>query len=68
VIGGPPHRPGLAKIGEPTPQSDPQLFTDAEITAEIKHLVRLNRRHGSHPQRTAAYLRLAQVLADRRTP
>ena len=60
-----PYSPGRALIGEPTPQSDPDKFTDAEIRAEIRYLIRLNKRHGSHPLRTTAYLKLAAVLKAR---
>ena len=60
-----PYRPGRALIGEPTPQSDPDRFTDAEIRAEIRYLMRLNKRYGSHPLRTAAYLKLDAVLKAR---
>jgi len=57
--------PGKARVGEPTPQSDPDLFSDAEIRAEIKYLIRTNKRLGSHPLRTLAYLKLERVLAER---
>jgi hypothetical protein len=57
--------PGQARFGEATPQSDPALFTDDEIKAEIKYLLRLNKRHGTHPLRVAAYLKLGEVLKDR---
>lgn len=60
-----PYRPGRALIGEPTPQSDPDLFTDAEIRAEIRYLIGLNKRYGSHPLRTVAYHKLLEVLAAR---
>jgi hypothetical protein len=59
------YRPGLARVGEPTPQSHPDQFTVAEIKAEIRYLIRLNKRYGSHPLRTAAYLKLAEYLKTR---
>lgn len=59
------YRPHLRKVGDPSPQTDPALFTDNEIQAEIKYLIGLNKRHGSHPLRTAAYMKLAEVLAGR---
>ena len=62
-----PYRPGHARIGEPTPQSDPDKFTDAEIRAEIRYLLRLNKRYGTHPLRVAAYARLDEVLRTRAT-
>jgi len=58
--------PGRARIGDPTPQTDPDLFTDAEIRAEIKYLIRTNKRLGSHPLRTLAYLKLERVLTERK--
>jgi hypothetical protein len=39
-----PYVPGNARIGEPTPQTDPDLFTDAELKAEIRYLTRLDKR------------------------
>lgn len=59
------YKPGHARFGEPTPQSDPDLFSDEDIRAEISYLLGLNRRHGSHHLRTMAYARLLGVLADR---
>lgn len=59
------YRPGYALVGEATPQSHPELFTDAEIRAEIRYLMGLNKRCGTHPLRTAAYLNLGKVLKDR---
>lgn len=60
------YRPGMARVGEATPQSDPDLFTDAEILAEIKYLLRLNKRYGTHLLRVVAYTRLMDYLANRR--
>jgi hypothetical protein len=59
------YKPGMARIGEPTPQSHPEQFTNKEIKAEIKYLMRLNKRYGSHPLRTMAYLKLMRVLDAR---
>lgn len=56
------YRPGVARVGEPTPQTNPELFTDDEILAEIKHLIRMNKRYGSHPLRTVRYLALQRYL------
>lgn len=61
-----PYIPGQARVGEPTPQTDPDLFSDAEITAEVKHLIRMNKRYGSHPLRTIAYHKLLRILAERK--
>lgn len=49
----------------PTPQSHPELFTTEELTAEIKYLMALNRKHGSNEHRTMAYLKLAKIRASR---
>lgn len=57
--------PGMARMGEATPQTNPALFTGAEITAEIKYLIRMNKRIGPHVLRTLAYQRLALVLQER---
>ena len=62
------YKPGRARVGEPTPQSDPDLFTDAEIRLEIKYLLGLNKRYGTHPLRVAAYLKLDDVLRSRVSP
>ena len=60
------YRPGHSRIGEPTPQTDPDLFTDDEISAEIHYLVSLDRRYGDHPLRAAVRLRLFGELTHRR--
>jgi hypothetical protein len=59
------YRPGLALVGEATPQSHPDLFTDDEIRAEIRYLLRLNKRYGTHILRTQAYLKLGVILKQR---
>lgn len=58
--------PGKSRIGEPTPQTHPHLFSEDEILAEIKHLTRLDKRHGMHILRAQARLALFAVLAERR--
>jgi hypothetical protein len=59
------YKPGRTLVGEPTPQSDPDLFTDDEIKAEIRYLLGLNRRYGTHVLRVEAYLKLDAVLIAR---
>lgn len=59
------YRPGMGRVGEASPQSEPGLFTEAEIAAEISHLLKLNARHGTHMLRVAAYTALDRVLAAR---
>ena len=63
---------GVAKVGrwwvhsfDPSPQSEPEQFTTAELHLEVKYLMRLNKREGSHHLRTLAYLRLMDIIADR---
>lgn len=60
------YRPGTARVGEATPQSHPHLFTDDEIRAEIKYLLGLNKRYGTHVLRVKAYLALGDVLKARK--
>ena len=57
--------PGNAKIGEATPQSDPDMFTDGEILAEAKYLLRMSNRLGSNVLRTLAYQKLLNILRER---
>lgn len=64
-MGTEPYVPGQALVGEATPQSDPDLFTDAEIVAEMKYLLQLNKRYGTHVLRVDAYNKLGAVLAAR---
>lgn len=54
--------PGNARIGEPTPQTDPDLFTPAEVRAKLRYLVSLDRRYGPHPLRALARLELYAAL------
>jgi hypothetical protein len=65
MIDGPEYRPGFARVGEPTPQTDPDLFTTDELTAEIRYLMAANRRYGSNALRTLAYIKLAKIRAQR---
>lgn len=58
--------PGMARYGEPTPQTDPDLFDDNEIRAEIDYLLSIDKRYGDHPLRAAARLRLFGELVHRR--
>ncbi len=61
----PRYRPGAAKIGDPTPQSHPDMFADADLRAEFRHLARLNARYGVHPLRVGAQNALIRSLRDR---
>jgi hypothetical protein len=60
------YKPGTARLGEATPQSAPDQFTDAEIQAEIKYLLGLNGKYGTSPLRVTAYLALGAVLNERK--
>jgi hypothetical protein len=61
------YNPLTRRVGEPSPQTDPDLFDDDDIRKEIRYLLATNKRYGSHPLRTSAYLRLQAVL-DARHP
>ncbi len=61
----PRYRPGMARVGEPTPQSHPERFTDAEVAAEWRYLARLNGKHGVHPLRVGAQNKLRTVMDAR---
>ena len=54
-------------LTDPDPQKTPELFTDADLLKEIKMLLRMNTRYGSHHLRTMAYIRLQTFINDRRT-
>lgn len=58
------YTPGSARVGEPTPQSDPDSFSSEDILAEIKYLMSLNRK-SPNDLRTLAYRRLMDVLKQR---
>lgn len=57
--------PGSARWGEPTPQTDPDLFSVEDLRAEMRHLSRLDRRHGTHTLRVLARVRLSVEVARR---
>jgi predicted Zn-ribbon and HTH transcriptional regulator len=59
------YKPGSARMGEPTPQTDPDSFSSEDILAEIKYLMRLNKQHGTNHLRTMKYLDLLQILKGR---
>lgn len=60
------YRPGGTYVGGASPQSNPELFTDEDLTAEIRYLLALNAKHGAHILRIQAYTKLIHVLAARR--
>ena len=57
--------PRTRRTWEPSPQTEPELFSPADIKAEIRHLRRLNRSFGEHTLRTLAIVKLTRVLAER---
>ncbi len=59
------YSPARARVGDPSPQTDPDAFSSEDILAEIKYLMRANEKYGEHPLRTTTYLRLMRVLQDR---
>lgn len=59
------YRPGASRIGEATPQTDPDLFSTEDIRAEIRYLITADRRYGAHHLRALARLRLATEIAGR---
>lgn len=60
------YRPGHARTHEPTPQTDPDLFSVEDIRAEIRYLTRLDKRYGAHHLRALRRLELTAVIASRR--
>ncbi len=58
--------PGNARVGEPTPQSAPGLFTLAELESEFRYLARLCKRYGWHELRAAARVQLLAEIGARR--
>ena len=61
------YRPGHDRVGEPTPQRAPYLFSSEDIRAEVKYLMRMNRRLGSNTLRTIAYHKLIRELEGRKS-
>lgn len=59
------YTPGCSRVGEPTPQTEPDQFSVDDIKAEIRYLRRLNRKYGEHTLRTIAIVQLTTVLTTR---
>ena len=62
----PAWQPGSARVGEPSPQTHPELFTIADLQAEIRYLTRLDKRYGWHELRAIARQRLWTVIGERK--
>jgi len=60
-----PYVPGTARYGEPTPQTDPDLFSVDELRAEIRYLSFVDRKFGPHTLRALARVRLMAEIARR---
>lgn len=59
------YKPGKARVGQPNPQSDPDLFSSEDLLAEVKYLIGANKRWGSNPLRTMAYRELMRIISER---
>ena len=60
------YNPRNVRVWDPTPQTSPELFDDADLMKEIRYLRATNRRHGEHTLRTLAIVRLTTELARRK--
>lgn len=47
------------------PQRNPELFSDDDLRREIKMLLGMNKRYGTHVLRVAAYNKIAEFIATR---
>lgn len=63
-IGRSDYSPSEARIGGPSPQTAPELFSVEDLRAEIKYLQSANRRYGVHPLRTLAILKLEREMGS----
>jgi hypothetical protein len=59
------YKPGMSRVGEPTPQSDPDMFSSEDLLAEAKYLLKMNEKYGSHELRTMAVTKLIRIITDR---
>lgn len=57
--------PVRRRVGEPSPQTDPDRFSTADLKAEARHLRRLQKAHGWHPLRAEVITRLAKEIRHR---
>ena len=48
------------------PQRNPELFSDVDLMKEVRMLLRMNKKYGSHVLRTVAYTKLTQFIEDRK--
>ena len=60
------YNPHNVRIWDPTPQTAPEQFSDADIRKEIRYLRSTNRRYGQNTLRTLAIVKLLNVLAVRK--
>jgi hypothetical protein len=54
------------RVTDLDPQRNPELFSDADLMKEVRMLIRMNTKHGSHPLRTVAYTKLMQFIDERK--
>lgn len=59
------YTPGRARMGEPTPQTDPDRFSSEDLRAEFRYLSSLDRRYGANAIRARARVALAAEIARR---
>lgn len=52
-------------VNDVDPQRNPELFSDEDLKREIKMLLGMNKRYGTHVLRVAAYLKIAKFIEDR---
>lgn len=55
------------QLSDHSPQSHPEWYTDSDIRKEIKMLLRMNEKYGTHILRVNAYLALDAVLKSRQS-
>ncbi|WP_280454791.1 hypothetical protein [Nocardia brasiliensis] len=53
------------KLNDPCPQAHPEWFATKDLRREIRMLLRMNAKYGTHVLRTVAYLALEGVIRQR---
>jgi hypothetical protein len=59
------YKPGQARVGQRTPQSHPEEFSDEDLVAEAKYLLAMNRKLGENTLRSLATLKLINEVNRR---
>ena len=52
-------------VGDADAQEHPEWFTSKDLMKEIKMLLWMNAKYGTHHLRVAAYLKLEQIIMSR---